>query len=100
MKKDRNTFSQVLINSPGGNVPMAMNGERELNRGHPVPASSTKRKEEDAGCVLGSDLKLVEVRARPPLTTPLPLKYPTPYAFPMAGVAETRKPPRLRGLLS
>jgi hypothetical protein len=32
---------------------MAMNGERELNRGHPVPASSTKRKEEDAGCVLG-----------------------------------------------
>ena len=48
--------------------------------------------------MLGSDLKLVEVRARPPLTTPLPLKYPTPYAFPMAGVAETRKPPRLRGL--
>ena len=49
---------------------MAMNGERELNRGHPVPASSTKRKEEDAGCVLGSDLKLVEVRAWPLLTTP------------------------------
>ena len=62
---------------------MAMNGERELNRGHPVPASSTKRKKEDAGCVLGSDLKLVEVRAWPPLSTPPPSPVPTPGAFPM-----------------
>ena len=74
---------------------MAMNGERELNRGHPVPASSTKRKEEDAGCVLGSDLKLVEVRAWPPLTTPSPV--PHPHAFPIGGVAETRKAPSFEG---
>jgi len=25
------------------------------------------------------------------LTIPIPLKYPTPYGFPMGGVAETRK---------
>jgi len=71
---------------------MAMNGERELNRGHPVPASSTKRKEEDAGCVLGSDLKLVEVRAWPPLTTPHRHRYPTPYAFPTGVSLEQEKP--------
>ena len=69
---------------------MAMNGERELNRGHPVPASSTKRKEEDAGCVLGSDLKLVEVRAWPLLSTPPLSSIPHPYGFPMGGVSQTR----------
>ena len=79
---------------------MAMNGERELNRGHPVPASSTKRKEEDAGCVLGSDLKLVEVRAWPPLSTPPPSPVPTPGAFPMGVSLKREKPPRMRGLLS
>jgi len=76
---------------------MAMNGERELNRGHPVPASSTKRKEEDAGCVLGSDLKLVEVRAWPPLTTPHRHRYPAPMPSRLGGVAETRKAPSNEG---
>ena len=79
---------------------MAMNGERELNRGHPVPASSTKRKKEDAGCVLGSDLKLVEVRAWPPLTTPHRHRYPAPMASRWGVSLKQEKPPQTRGLLS
>jgi len=34
------------------------------------------------------------------LTIPIPLKYPTPGAFPVGGVAGTREAPSLRGLLS
>ena len=34
---------------------------------------------------------------QPPLTTPLPSKYPTPVAFPMGGVAGMRKAPENEG---
>ena len=32
-----------------------------------------------------------------PVSIPLPLKYPTPYGFPMGGVGETRKAPSNEG---